>query len=333
LKKSFIFFMCFMLNIFGQEASDYYNRPLQELLEKIPGQVQDTTLVHSGGLLQSYYTLQQWAYEKRDDHLKSVCHYDSICSVQLILHSDCQAQKANGPVFEYYMALTSFSKSIKIEFWNINPKLKDCDKLYRKSLESEVINLIRSFVDSTQYIHKPCTGYSPKKIIRISIDTSHKDIDSIFDCVIKDSIAQHIKDSINEIKNVAPIPIESQKINLDSANKIFDSLSTTVDADSVILYRAEPIFFKKQISCKGSIDIDTRLQCVGFFLTNKLRSSEEMSKYLMALQKFCVDKCEMIKVLRLILPDEQKYKAVATFHKIQNDCKHIEDLVYQIAVH
>ena len=293
--KLFIIFTCLALNVFSQEASDYYNRPLQELLEKIPGQVQDTILIHSGGFLQGYYTIQQWAYEKRDDHLKSVCHYDSAGIVQLILHSDCQAQKANGPIFEYYMALTSFSKSIKIEFWNINPKLKDCDKLYRKSLESEIINLIHGFVDSTQYIHKPCTGYSPKiKAIRITLDTSHKDIDSIFDCVIKDSIAQHIKDSISEIKNTAPITVEPQKINTDSANRVLDSLERVVDADSVSLYHEELSFFKSQSSCKGK-EIGTRLECVDFLSAKKLRPLPDVSKYLTVLYRFYADKSNMIK--------------------------------------
>jgi hypothetical protein len=329
LKHLFIGFICLLtFNIFGQEASDYYNRPLQELLEKIPEQIQDTTLTHSGGFLQSYYTLQQWADEKRDDRLKSVCHYDSAGVVQLILHSDCRAQKANGPIFEYYMALTSFSKSIKVEFWNINPKLKDCDRLYRKSLEGEVVNLIRGFVDSTKYIHRPCTGYSSsmKKSSRIPLDTSHRDVDSIFDYVKKDSIVQHGKDSIDGLKNtVVSVVVEVSKTNIDSANRVLDSLERVVDADSVSLYHEELSFFKNHISCKGRIDVGTRLECIDFFLGNnplskRLRSAAEVSKYLVMLYKFCVDKSQMIGAVIVTLPDEQKWKAVSAYHRAKEVC-------------
>ena len=342
MKYLILIFICVALSIYGQEASDYYNRPVQEIMEKIQGQVQDTSLVHSGGFSQAYCEVQDWAKKKTsqvpfqdqaagqvqssnyiDSHFKSVTSYDSLGVIQLIMHSDCQGLKSNGPNFDYYMSLTVFSKSIKIEFWNIDYKKKDCDKGFRKSLETEVTNLIRDFVDSTLYIHKPSKGLQVIHIIqrRILLDSSIQNYDSIFECAKKDSIVQCSKDSLDAVLSSIKIePTEAPKIDIDSANRVLDSLEKIVDADSVSLYHEELSFFKKQISCKGRIDVDTRLECVDFFLSNKLRSSVEISKYLIMLYKFCTDKSHMIKAVTVTLPDEEKYKAVAAYHRAQEVC-------------
>jgi hypothetical protein len=329
LKLYSLIFICIVLNIFGQEASDYYNRPVQEVMEKIPGQVQDTSLMHSGGFLQTYNEIQDWAADKKteDAHFKSVTSFDSLGTVQLIMHSDCLGLKSNGPNFDYYMTLTAFSKSIKIEFWNIDYKKKDCDKGFRKSLEIEVVNLIRNFVDSTLYIHKPCRGLQVKHIVQheLFIDSSIQDYDSIFECVKKDSIIQYSKDSLNAILSAIKVePTEAPKINIDSANKVLDSLERVVDADSVSLYHEELSFFKTghttQISCKGKIEIGVRLECVDFLLSKKLRSPAEISKYLIILYKFCIDKSHEIQAVIVTWPDEQKWKAVSVYHRAQEVC-------------
>jgi hypothetical protein len=323
--KRFLIFICTVFSVFGQEASDYYNRPVQEIMEKIPGQIQDTGITHSGGFLQSFYEIQNWADKKRNDaHFKSIAFLDSLGTVQLVLHSDCQTLRSTGPQFEYYMGLISFSKSIKIEFWNIDYKKKDCDKIFRKSLENEVASLTRSFVDSTLYIHKPCRGLQVASVPHRFFTDSfpQNEIDSVFECVKKDSII-HFKDSLNAVTSITQTP-ETPKIDLDSARRVLDSLSIIVDIDSVSLYHAELSFFKTghttQISCKGKIDIGIRLECVNFLLSNKLRSSVEISKYLIMLYKFCIDKSHMIKAVIVTLQDDQKWKAVSAYHRAQEVC-------------
>ena len=340
--KFYILIFIIALNIFGQEASDYYNRSVQEVMEKVQGQVQDTSLTHSGGFLQAYYEVQDWAKKKTnripfqdqvagqiksaiDYHFKSVTSFDLSGTVQLIMHSDCNELKSNGPNFDYYMSLTALSKSIKIEFWNIDYKKKDCDKGFRKSLEIEVANLIRDFVDSTLYIHKPSRGLQvipvvPRRVIVLDSSTQNR-IDSIFGYIKKDSIAQHSKDSLDAVLSAIKIePTKTSKINIDSANKVLDSLEKVVDADSVSLHYEELSFFKRQLSCKGKIDVDTRLECIDFLLSNKLRSPVEVSKYLIMLYKFCVDKSHMIEAVVVTLPDEQKWKAVSAYHRAQEVC-------------
>jgi hypothetical protein len=325
LKIFILIFICIALNISGQEASDYYNRPVQEVMEKISGQIQDTTLMHSGGFLQAYYEIQDWANKKTDDaHFKSITSFDSLGIVQLIMHSDCQELKSNGPNFDYYMNLTSLSKSIRIEFWNIDYKKKDCDKGFRRSLETEVANLIRGFVDSTLYIHKPSKGLQVRHVVqrRAILDSSAQDaVDSIFEHIRKDSIVQYSKDSLDAVLSAIKVePAKAPKINIDSANKVLDSLERIVDADSVSLYHEELSFFKKQLSCKGKIDVDARLKCIDFFLSNKLRSPVEISKYLIMLYKFCTDKSHMIEAAIITLPEEQKWKAVLVYHQTQEVC-------------
>jgi hypothetical protein len=322
--KFILIFICITLNIFGQEASDYYNRPVQEVMEKMPGQIQDTSLTHSGGFLQAYYEIQAWADKKTDDtHFKSITSFDSSGVVQLIIHSDCQELKSNGSNFYYYMNLTPLSKSIKIEFWNIDYKKKDCDKGFRKSLETEVANLIRGFIDSTLYIHKPSRGLQVKHVVpRVILDsTTQNSIDSVFEYIKNDSLVQHSKDSLNAVFSAIKVePTEAPKINIDSANKVLDSIEKIVDADSISLYHFESSFFKNQLSYKGKIDVNTRLECVDFFLSKNLRPLIKVSEYLILLYKFCTDKSHMIKAEVALCDEDQKWKAVSAYHRTQEIC-------------
>jgi hypothetical protein len=322
-----------------QEASDYYGRHVQELQEKI--WVKDTILTHVGGFTQSYYESQGWAFKNKDPHIKSVISVDSLGTVQIALHSDCRVLRASGSVIDYYMALTSHSTSMKIEFWNIDPKSKDCDALFRQSLLNKVIDLLSDFSDSTKYVHVPCKGFVQTQIhplLPIAYIQSMDSIDKLFAKVKADSARttdsiNHREDSITTA-NVASRQIEIVLLDTVAVQRVVDSLSRIFDADSIAIRHCDLVMFKGQpsISCHGKIDIDTRLQCLKFLLDNKLRTILDVQKYLTLLQKYCNDKADMIRAVIPIVSDNLKYKAVAVYHHAQDSSAKVQNFGSKIVL-
>lgn len=51
------------------------------------------------------------------------------------------------------------------------------------------------------------------------------------------------------------------------------------------------------------------------------------AKYLIILQKWCLDRAEWIRAIRATMPDEDKYRAVGAFHHAQADCAAIQALI------
>jgi hypothetical protein len=328
--------ICFSLlsAAFGQDASDYYNKPVHELQEKI--WVQNTALAHTGGFVQCYDEIRQWANKNRGKlQFKSVTSVDSSGIVQLILHSDCRGLRSKGPVLEYYMVLNARTDSVKIEFWNIEPKSKECGALYRKSLKKEIADLISVFVDSAKYTHIPYKGFGdPQSQVQHKPDQVAKSdniTDSIFGIIKRDSIAQQrAKDSIASIQAQEDVQTEAPVKNLAAAQMAADSMVALVEADSMALHPVEMEIFKGQLTCRGKIDVCKRVDCLQFLLSNKLRSPTDVQKYLISLQKYCNDKCEMIMAARATLPDEDKYLAMAAFRRAREDCAKVQGLSVRI---
>ena len=325
-----------MSAVFGQDAVDYYDRPVHELQEKI--WVQDTVLTHTGGFPQCYHEMQQWANKNKSKlQFKSITAVDSLGVVQLILRSDCRDLRSKGPVLEYNMVLTARTDSAKIEFWNIEPKSKECGALYRKSLKKEIADLILNFVDSTKYTHVPYKGFGdPQSQVQQKGDQVVKSdhvMDSIFGIVRKDSIAQQrVKDSIASLPVQEDVRPEPAPKNLAAAQMTADSIAAIVEADSTALHPIEMGIFKGQLTCRGKIDVDQRLECLQFLLSRKQRSAPDVLRYLTSLQKYCNDKCEMIMAARATLPDDQKFRAVASYRHARDDCKKVQGLSARISL-
>jgi hypothetical protein len=320
----------------GQEAADYYDRNVHELQEKI--YVQDTVLGHAGGFSQCYHEMQNWADKKRREApFKSVTAIDSIGVVQLIIRTDCRGLRSTGAVLEYYMALTANTDSVRVEFWNINPKSKECGALFRISLEKEIADLVSAFIDSTRYTHIPNRGFGESLVLAprktdVLGKTDHV-TDSLFDIVKKDSIEkQRLKDSLATLYAKEEVRTEEPVRNLAAAQMAADSLLALVENDSITLRPMEPVLFKGQLTCKGKIDVPVRIECLQFLLIKKLRSAADVLKYLTALQKYCVDKAEMIKAVRLTLADEDKYKAMLTYRHALEDCTKVQGLSERISL-
>jgi hypothetical protein len=322
--------------VFGQDAVDYYDRPVHELQEKI--WVQDTVLAHTGGFPQCYHEMQQWANKNRSKlQFKSITAVDSLGVVQLILCSDCRDLRSKGPLLEYNMVLTARTDSLKIEFWNIEPKSRECGALYRKSLKKEIADVILDFVDSTKYTHVPYRGFGdPQSHVQRKVNQAAQPdhvIDSIFGIVGRDSIQQQrAKDSLASLPVQDSVQAGTPVKNLAAAQMTADSIAAIVDADSTALHPMETIIFKGQLTCRGKIDVDKRVECLQFLLSNKLRPARDALRYLTALEKYCVDKCDMIRAARATLPDEEKFRAVACLRHAQDDCNKVQGLSARISL-
>lgn len=331
-------FFSLLGTLLAQEASDYYGRHVQELQEKI--WVKDTVLTHVGGYPQCFNEIYQWSYKQTDPRFKSLVSVDSTGVVQMILHSDCQTIRSFGPVRDYYMALTSRSKSLRIEFWNIDPKAKDCDAGFRKSIIKGLTDLISSFGDSTKYVHVPCKGLVIEHAVIVRHDTHLDSVtDRLFAAVKADSVrradsiahAPFVADSLVKVMMAARPKIEVV-IDTVVTQRVVDSISKVIDADSVSIHRKDLVMFKGQpmISCRGKINIPIRLECLDFLVAHKLRTNKDVLQYLNVLQKYCNDRMNLIQAELPIVPDDLKYKAVATLHHCQEVSGEIQNAVGKI---
>ena len=337
--KTILAVIALFATVFSQEASDYYGRPVQEIQEKI--WVIDTILTHTGGFNQSYYESQNWAFKNKDSHFKSIVPSDSLGIVLITLHSDCRTLRTAGPVLDYYMAITSHSTSLKIEFWNIEPKSKDCDKIFRQSLIKGVIDLLAGFSDSMQYIHVPCKGFvqaQQSKVLSFNSSQSSDSLDKLFAQIAIDSV--RVVDSITRKANaiasekLAARQIEVIIIDTITAQRDVDSISRLVDADSILIRHKDIVMFKGQptVSSHGKIDVDTRIQCLGFLLQNKLRPISDVQNYLILLQKYCNDKADMIRAMIPLVPDSLKYKCAAVYHHVQTISTKVQEFASKIVL-
>jgi hypothetical protein len=336
MKFLVLIYVLFTSAVFGQEAADYYDRPIHELQEKL--WVQDTVLSHTGGFPQCYHEMQDWARKNKANlQFKSITSVDSSGVVQLIIRSDCRDLRSKGPVLEYYMTMTAKTDSVRIEFWNINPKSKDCGALFRRSLKKEIAEFIATFMDSAKYVHVPYKGFGDpqskpeRKTDRIT-RTDHF-TDSIFGIVRTDSIAQQrAKDSIASIPVEADVEPDEPDKNIAAAQMAADSVAAIVEKDSAALRPIEVSIFKGQLSCRGKIDVAARIECLQFLISHKLRSAPDVLRYLTSLQKYCNDKCEMIRTARATLPDEDKFRAVGAYRHAQDDCTKVQGLSERITL-
>ena len=162
--------------------------------------------------------MHKWADKQKDQRFKSVFSCDSTGVVQVLLHLACNTLRSNGSNKCYYMALTCHSKSIRIEFWNIEPKDRSCDSLFRVSLIKEVSDLISTFCDSVRYNYTPYKGDIQVQSIRKPNGRAFSDsaLDKIFSGIKTDSLSRYdsIKaDSVNKVV-VSPTP-EYKEVELE----------------------------------------------------------------------------------------------------------------------
>jgi len=324
---------------FAQEASDYYNKPVQEVREKA-GICWDTTVTHKSGYKQCYQEISHWVRENRDkyDFLSVAFNKDSGV-VQIALLSDCQVLRS-GKVTEYYMVLTSHSDSFKIAFENIRPRSKECRAGLRNCMKSEIIHAISSLPDSLWWDAN--TGH-PIRGLGYPECSATAHVDSVTDRLfalmkadsirVTDSIAcvSRQSDSIAKADSLAQLNSEAA-IDTIGIQKEIDSISTVVNADSITIYRRDLVIFKNQpILQDKKRSIETRLDCLEFLLLHKSRPDTVVAEYLTALKKYCLDKQSLYYSVRKIIAAKDKFACTQYFKKAQTNGTQVQSFLDRLA--
>jgi hypothetical protein len=317
----------------AQVASDYYNKPSQELFESVS---QESTFVHRGGFLPCYKCVRQWAKENRDKYnFLSVACSDSFGIVRVTSSFDCQYLHGGnrpGMLTACNLILTSCSNSLKIGFADL--KSRDCGALWRISIEKELVHLISLLPDSVP------SPSNPVAAVHIYRGLGYPGIvDSIFDAIRADSIAHadslfhaHISDSIAALGRIASaVDADSAAGIFAAAHREIDSIGIVVHKDSVEEQNLAAIIFKGQPVLKGkNVTTDAKLDCLVFFLSNKLRTVEQVKAYLVCLEKLCNDQMALYYAARKVVSPEQKYLCVLYYKKLQGDYGKVQAMLYKL---
>jgi len=315
----------------GQVASDYYNKPSQELYESVS---QESTFVHRAGFLPCFKSVLQWARRNRDKYnLLSVTSTDSLGMVRVTSTIDCQplfGSRRAGAITECNLILTSCTNSLKIGFADL--KSKDCGALWRVSIEKELVHAISLLPDS---VASPAVSATIHVVRGLGYT---KGIDSIFDAIRADSIARsdsifhaHVVDSIaalsrkdNDLDSAANAQIETRRAQTDS-------ISAVVQKDSVDEQKRAATIFEGQPVLKGkNVTTEAKLDCLVFFLSNRLRTKEQVKAYLQSLEKLCSDEMCLYFTARNVVSPDQKYLCMLYYKKMQSDYGKVQAMLLKM---
>jgi len=316
-----IVLLIFASIVCGQVASDYYNKPQQELFASVS---QESTYVHKAGFSPCYKMVRQWAYENRTKYdFLSVTSLDSIGIVRVTSSFDCQnlfGSKDKKIIADCNLILTSCSGCLKIGFADL--KYRACGALWRSSITKELISKISALPDS---IATPVVAVAH---LSRGIDYTSS-VDSIFEAIHKDSLAQakRISDSLASVAVAVSSKTTTDSQDMGRAQRTADSLQVLVTVDSSVELDQARKIFKSQLTLKGKIDLSTKLECLDFMLSHKLRTEEQAKAYLTTLKQLYSDRQALYYAVRVIVPDAQKYLCVLYYKKAMEDCGRIQVLL------
>src|SRR5271157_2061259 len=311
---------------FGQVASDYYNKPSQELFESVS---QESTFVHHGGFFPCFKSVLQWAQKNREKYnFLSVTSVDSLGIVRVTSSFDCQhLHSVNRPglLTPCNLILTSRSNSLAIGFADL--KSRDCGVLWRVSIEKELVRLISLLPDSVPSPSAPVARHLYRGL------GYPGSVDSIFDAIRADSIAHadsvfqaHISDSIAALAQTAAA------VDVDTtARRETDSIGVVVRKDSVEEHKQAAAIFKDNPVLKGKeVTTDAKLDCLVFFHSNKLRTVEQVRTYLVCLEKLFNDGMSFYYAARKMVSPDQKHLCLLSYKKLQGDYGKVQAMLYRM---
>ena len=319
-----IVLLIFASIVCGQVASDYYNKPQQELFASVS---QESTYVHKAGYTSCYKMVRQWAFENRDKYnFVSVASLDSFGIVRVTSSFDCQSlfgSKDKKIIADCNLILTSCSGCLKIGFADL--KYRACGALWRASITKELISRISVLPDSI------ATPVASVTHLSRGVDYTSS-VDSIFEAIHKDSLAQakRVSDSLASVATAVSAKTTTDSSageDISSAQKVVDSLQVLVTVDSSAELDQAKKIFKGQLTLKGKVALSTKLECLDFLLSHKLRTEEQAKAYLTTLKQLYSDRQALYYAVRVIVPDAQKYLCVLYYKKAMEDCGRIQVLL------
>ncbi len=319
--------------VVGQVASDYYNKPTQELFATVS---EESTFVHRAGFEPCFHGVLQWARKNRTKYnFLSVAAVDSLGIVRITSTFDCQSlfgPRRPGSLTECNLILTSSSNSLKIGYGDL--KSRDCGALWRVSIQKELVSMISLLPDSTP------SPAAPASYVSRGVDYT-KGVDSIFEKIRADSIARadsvlqaQVKDSIAGLTSIGPDEdtnsVDDETVS-PADQAATDSIGAVVSRDSIVERKQAWLMFKGQPNLeKKKVDIETKLECIVFLLSNKMRKPECALTYLESLRKLSFDLESLYYAARKTVPPEEKYLCVLYYKKQQTECGKVQDLIEKI---
>ena len=312
MNKLLLIILAFLVTLsYGQVASDYYNKPQQELFASVS---QESTYVHKAGFIPCFQSVYNWANNNRAKYnFLSVSSNDSLGVVRVTTVLDCQSLTSLPTQATYNLIITSCSGALKIGFAEL--KTKACGVLWRISITKELIHAVAVLPDSvaTSVVKVP-------HISRGLLDSGYLvDFDKALERARADSV--HSADSIRLADSVLKIQVVEDNetaVSTVAAQLAVDSISDLVTKDSIAERGQALIIFKHQLDLKKQVSVETKLECLEFLIRNNLRSPAQIDTYLTCLSKLCSDKQDLYYAARLTVTPEQKYMCVRYFKKAQD---------------
>jgi hypothetical protein len=304
----------------GQVASDYYNRPQQEMFASV---AQESTYVHKAGFLPCFSSVYNWANKNRAKYnFLSVTANDSLGIVRVTSAFDCRNLFGDSTRHDSSVCnliITSFSGNLKIGFADIKSK-QSCGALRRISIQKEIVHIVSLLPDSVATVVK-----APRVSKGIG-DTGYL---SSFDIALAKVKADSIKsaDSTRVVDSVAKIVIISSNtpsVSPVDAQRVVDSIALIFNRDSVAERQQALLIFKKQLDLNKPVSVDTKLECLDFLIGHNFRTVAQVQDYLIYLSKLCQDRVDLFYAARLIVIPEQKYLCVRYFKKAQNEYSKVQ---------
>jgi hypothetical protein len=340
MEKHIALYLLFAIGSFAQEPSDYYNKPVQELREKT-GICWDTTIIHRAGYKQCNHEISQWADKNsvKYNFLSTAFNKDSGV-VQITLLADCRSLRS-GKVSEYFMVLTSRSNSLKIAFENIKSHAKDCRAGFRNSIKTEIAHVISGLPDSIAWNDN--SGYPSRGLGYPGFPAADSQnisaTDSIFAAIRADSIRladsiAHLFERADSIARADSMARSKSNAAIDTAalQKEIDSIASVVSADSIDIYRRDPVMFKNQpILQDRNRTVEARVDCLTFLLAHKARPASAVAEYLKELKKYCLDKQSFYYSVRKVISEEEKIVNMRCFKKSQENSAQVQALLDKLA--
>lgn len=305
------FMFCFTPS-YSQVASDYYNKPQQELFASIS---QESTYVHKAGFLPCFNSVYNWANKNRVKYnFLSVSSNDSLGIVRVTSIIDCQVLSSRSTQVTCNLIVTSCSSALKIGFADLKSK-ESCGTLWRVSIVKELVHIVTILPDS---IITPVV--SIPHISRGLLDSGYLvSFDKALAKVRVDSL--RVIDSIRLGDSISRVAVSKDSVEEPSmavAQRTVDSISDVISRDSIIEYKMALVMFKHQLDLKRSVSVEIKLECLEFLIRHNLRTSSQVEEYLTCLGKFCSDKQALYYAARLVVSPSQKYMCVRYYKKAQD---------------
>jgi hypothetical protein len=131
------------------------------------------------------------------------------------------------------------------------------------------------------------------------------------------------QDSIASVSTVLDTSILQRKA---------DSLISIVEDDSINLRHIDLVIFKGQSILKEKkLSINTRIECLKFFLTNELTTPQKAVEYLNVVKKYCQDKQDFFYSMRYLASDNDKTLCMAYYKKSKDELAKVQTEIYRLS--